>query len=62
MERIIDKAISIYGIRLSALGGYSDRIWKRFYWLLTMQAAIFSLLLSAISQSPANITIGKGIF
>jgi uncharacterized membrane protein len=61
MEKFIDKLISIYGIRLSALGGYSDRIWKRFYWLLTIQVALFGFIFSKLEQSNTNLLLGKAI-
>lgn len=57
-ESLLSEVIHYYEIRMSALSEYSDRVWNRFNWLLTLQLAIFGFYFSQIDKS-ASVAIFK---
>lgn len=49
-ETLRSDLIHYYEVRMSALSEYSDRVWNRFNWLLTLQLAICGFYFSQLEK------------
>jgi len=53
--------ISYYEIRMAALSEYSDRVWNRFNWFLTLELSTFGFFLSQLEKAASQPLLGYGI-
>ena len=60
-ETLLSDVIHYYEVRMSALSEYSDRVWNRFNWLLTLQLAIFGFYFSQIDKSASFAIFKLGV-
>ena len=49
-NEMLSDVIHYYEVRMSALSEYSDRVWNRFNWFLTLQLAIFGFYFSQLDK------------
>jgi len=53
--------IHYYEVRMKALSEYSDRVWNRFNWFLTLQLAILGFFLSQIEKTATQPFLAYGV-
>ena len=60
-ESLLSDVIHYYEVRMSALSQYSDRVWNRFNWFLTLQLAISGFYFSQLEKLASFSIFKSGI-
>lgn len=60
-EILLSDVIHYYEVRMSALSEYSDRVWNRFNWLLTLQLAISGFYFSQLDKLASFSVFKSGV-
>lgn len=60
-EAALSDLIHYYEVRMTALSEYSDRVWNRFNWFLTLQIAILGFFLSQIEKIATQPFLAYGV-
>ena len=58
---ILSDLIHYYEVRMTALSEYSDRVWNRFNWFLTLQLAILGFFFTQIDKLVSHPFVAKGV-
>ncbi|ETR67061.1 MAG: hypothetical protein OMM_12003 [Candidatus Magnetoglobus multicellularis str. Araruama] len=61
IKNVLGDPVHYYEVRMNALSEYSDRVWNRFNWFLTLQLAIFGFYFTQIDKLSLQPLIAKGI-
>jgi hypothetical protein len=57
LSPLLAKLVHYYEVRMVALSEYSDRVWNRFNWMLTLEVAIFGLFVTQLVRNQGRTTI-----
>ena len=60
-QELLEPSLTYFEIRMMAFTSYSDRVWNRFNWLLTLELAILGFYFSNLDKITQNILLARGI-
>jgi len=60
-EYNIDSLLHYYEVRMYALSEYSERVWIRFNWFLTLQLAVFGLYSNRLEKITSQAIMASGL-
>jgi hypothetical protein len=58
---MLNDLLKYYEVKMSALSAYSDCVWTRFNWFLTLQLAFLGFFFTQIDQLSIKLLLAKGI-
>lgn len=61
VKGILSDLIHYYEVRMMALSEYSDRVWNRFNWFMTVEVAIFGFFFSQVDKIVLQSLLHNGI-
>jgi hypothetical protein len=60
-ESVLAALIHYYEVRMMALSEYSDRVWNRFNWFMTVEVASFGFFFTQVEKISSQSLLQNGI-